>query len=204
LHFTIPFIILGLSIIHILLLHDKGSTEPLGLSNEGTNKYSIGLLPAFLSKDLYMVAIAYYSLYTYTVFTPDKLVHAINYEKADNLVTPAHIVPEWYLLPFYGILRSIEDKAMGGLAMLMAFAIFFLLPMLAKNTYIASARFNFIKQVVLYMFAANFIRLGYIGACLPIKETRFIGQICIIQYFGLLFSIFLIDKIQQILYYGDK
>ena len=193
-----PFIILFGAVLHIKEVHNQGSTEPLGRTNDNhTLSYTVGLLPTYLAKDLFMVAVTYYALYTVWVFNPDRLVHSINYIEANRLLTPEHIVPEWYLLPFYGILRSIDSKVGGSIARIRSIARLFLRPKLSGKTYIASAKFNMLKQRLIYLFASVFITLGYLGACKPIPAIALLGKICIFRYFTILLLVFVLDTVQQ-------
>jgi len=119
----------GLSLIHLTLLHIDGSTNPLGIDD--TADY-ISFYPYFLVKDFFGLFV-FLLLFSYLVFfKPNMLGHPDNYIKANPLVTPAHIVPEWYFLPFYAILRAIPDKLGGVLAMGGAIAILFLLPIIDR------------------------------------------------------------------------
>lgn len=196
LHFTLPFIILFLSFFHIKAVHEKGSSEPLGLSDDSAKKW-VGLAPNFIVKDIAFILWAYFALYLYTAHSPDLLVHCINYEEANRIVTPKHIVPEWYLLPFYGILRSIDNKLRGRVVRASSFGILFLRPWRAENTYIASARFNFLKQRILYTWASVFFSLGYLGKSEPIAYVTSLGQFYVLRYFLLIILIFVLDYFEQ-------
>ena len=112
LHYLMPFAIAGLTLVHLSLLHTVGSNNPLGVN---TNVDSVSFYPYFYVKDLlaFFILIALFSFFVF--FYPNALGHSDNYIPANPLVTPPHIVPEWYFLPFYAILRSIPDK-LGGVA----------------------------------------------------------------------------------------
>jgi len=130
LHFLLPFLMVGLTFLHLALLHVDGSTNPLGLEDP----YDfIPFYPYFLVKDIFGLLI-FLCIFSYFIFfEPNLLGHPDNYTRADPLVTPPHIVPEWYFLPFYAILRSIPSKLGGVVAMAVAVGILFLLPALDKG-----------------------------------------------------------------------
>jgi quinol-cytochrome oxidoreductase complex cytochrome b subunit len=125
LHYLLPFLIVAVSFIHIALLHQEGSGNPLGIESTVDK---INLFPYFVIKDLFGLALflALFSLFLY--FFPNILGHSDNYIEANPMVTPTHIVPEWYFLPFYAILRSIPHKLGGVIAMLLSILILAALP----------------------------------------------------------------------------
>jgi quinol-cytochrome oxidoreductase complex cytochrome b subunit len=131
LHYLLPFLIAGLVIVHLALLHLEGSNNPLGICSHLDN---VPFYPYFYLKDLYG-AICFFIIFAYLVFfNPNYLGHPDNYIRANALLTPTHIVPEWYFLPFYAILRAIPDKLQGVLAMGLSLAIYFVLPFVYTST----------------------------------------------------------------------
>jgi ubiquinol-cytochrome c reductase cytochrome b subunit len=159
LHYLMPFAIAGLTLVHLSLLHTVGSNNPLGVN---TNVDSVSFYPYFYVKDLlaFFILIVLFSFFVF--FYPNALGHSDNYIPANPLVTPPHIVPEWYFLPFYAILRSIPDKLGGVAAMGGAILILLLLPHI-NTSEIRSAKFRPIYAVSYWFFAANFLLLGWIG-----------------------------------------
>jgi len=133
-----PFVIAGLTIVHLTLLHSVGSNNPLGINK---NVDSIPFYPYFYVKDLFsfLLLVALFSFFVF--YYPNALGHADNYIPANPLVTPAHIVPEWYFLPFYAILRSIPDKLGGVAAMVGAILILLALPVI-NTSEIRSSKFR--------------------------------------------------------------
>ena len=115
LHYLLPFLIAGLAVVHLSLLHTAGSGNPLGIN---TNIDSITFYPYFYSKDVFAFLTYVFFLCFFVFYFPNALGHSDNYIPANPLVTPPHIVPEWYFLPFYAILRSIPDKLGGVVAIL--------------------------------------------------------------------------------------
>jgi len=138
LHYLLPFVIAGLTLLHLSLLHTNGSNNPIGVN---TNMDTISFYPYFYVKDLFAFLILIVSLLFFVLYYPNVLGHSDNYIPANPLVTPAHIVPEWYFLPFYAILRSIPDKLGGVAAMGGAILILLLLPILNTSD-IRSTKFR--------------------------------------------------------------
>jgi len=159
LHYLMPFIIAGLVIIHLSLLHSNGSNNPLGINK---NVDTISFYPYFYVKDLlsFLFLILFFSYFLF--FAPNVLGHSDNYIPANPLVTPPHIVPEWYFLPFYAILRSIPDKLGGVAAMIGAIVILAFLPVL-NSSEIRSSKFRPLYCIFFWFFTINFLILGWIG-----------------------------------------
>lgn len=131
--------ILLLSIIHISFLHESGSSNPLGLPSI----YDIiPFTPYYILKDVLSVALILILILFINYTKPDVLGHTLNYQIANFLVTPPHIVPEWYLLFFYAILRSIPNKLFGFIVMVLSIAVLFLMPYIVKNNLIRSALYK--------------------------------------------------------------
>lgn len=168
LHFTVPFVIIGATLLHLTLLHQNGSNNPLGFSSVSDR---IHFHPYLVVKDLFIFFrfITFFSFIV--VYIPNLLGHPDNYIEANSLVTPAHIVPEWYFLPFYAVLRAIPDK-LGGVALRgIAIAILLFLPNLDTST----QRSGFWKPVhrkLFWMFFFTALCLGWIGQ--EIVESPFI------------------------------
>lgn len=159
LHYLMPFVIAGVTLIHLALLHKDGSNNPLGVNSAID---TVSFYPYFYVKDLFafLVLVLVFSFFVY--FYPNVLGHPDNYIPANPMVTPAHIVPEWYFLPFYAILRSIPDKLGGVLAMGGAIVILLLVPFI-NTSEIRSPEFRPIYSVVFWVLVADFCILGWIG-----------------------------------------
>ncbi len=159
LHYLMPFVIAGLVIIHLSLLHSDGSNNPLGL-NKSID--TVPFYPYFYVKDLlaFLILILFFSFFLF--FAPNVLGHSDNYIPANPLVTPPHIVPEWYFLPFYAILRSIPDKLGGVAAMIGAILVLGLLPVFNFSE-VRSSKFRPIFSIFYWLFTVNFLILGWIG-----------------------------------------
>lgn len=185
LHFLLPFIIAGLSLLHLLFLHAQGvgSSNPLGF-NQTTDK--IPFYPYFYLKDLlgFLYFVFFFSFFIY--FYPNLLGHSDNYIEANPLVTPAHIVPEWYFLPFYAILRSIPNKLGGVLCMLFAILIFYFIEFLNKSL-INSSKFRPMFQLIFWFFVFNLFLLGWLGSCPVEMPFIVVGQVCSVFYVSFFF-----------------
>jgi len=189
LHYLMPFIIAGLVIIHLSLLHSDGSNNPLGLNK---NVDTVPFYPYFYVKDLlaFLVLILFFSFFLF--FAPNVLGHSDNYILANPLVTPPHIVPEWYFLPFYAILRSIPDKLGGVAAMIGAILVLGLLPVFNFSE-IRSSKFRPIFSSFFWLFTINFLILGWIGQK-PVESPYIeIGMGATLFYF--VFLLFLLPLI---------
>ncbi len=159
LHYLMPFVIAGATVIHLSLLHKVGSNNPLGIGKYVNN---ITFYPYFYVKDLLAFFYLIFFLFFFVIYYPGTLGHPDNYIPANPMVTPAHIVPEWYFLPFYAILRSIPDKLGGVIAMGGSIALLALLPFIS-NSSIRSGFFRFIYKYAFWFLAGDFVLLGWLG-----------------------------------------
>ena len=203
LHFLLPFIIFGLVIFHVIALHIHGSNNPTGVEIK-TPKDTIPMHPYYTVKDFFGFGIFFMVYFTFVFFFPNYLGHHDNYTPANPMVTPAHIVPEWYFLPFYAILRSIPDKLLGVIAMFSAILILFALPWLDRST-IKSAHYRPLFRIATTILVIVFIILGYIGGKPPEDPYLTIGRICTILYFAhFLLILPLIPKFEKTLPLPDS
>jgi ubiquinol-cytochrome c reductase cytochrome b subunit len=181
LHFVLPFILAALALMHLIVLHDSaGSGNPLGVSG---NYDRIPFAPYYIFKDLITIFLFIVVLSIFVFFMPNVLGDSENYVMANPMQTPAAIVPEWYLLPFYAILRSIPNKLLGVIAMFSAILILLVMPFtdLSRSRGI---QFRPLSKIAFYIFIANFLILMQLGA--KHVESPFIefGQISTIIYFS--------------------
>jgi ubiquinol-cytochrome c reductase cytochrome b subunit len=154
-----PFVIAAVVLVHLALLHKDGSNNPLGVN---TNVDTIPFYPYFYVKDLFSFFILAFVFSFFVFFYPNVLGHSDNYIPANPMVTPAHIVPEWYFLPFYAILRSIPNKLGGVVAMVSAILVLLLLPII-NTSKIRSSKFRPIFATAYWFLVSDFILLGWIG-----------------------------------------
>jgi len=181
LHFILPFVLAALALMHLIALHDSvGSGNPLGISG---NYDRLSFAPYFLFKDLITIFIFIIILSIFVLFIPNMLGDSENYVMANPMQTPPAIVPEWYLLPFYAILRSIPNKLLGVIAMFSAILSLLIMPFvdLGKSRGI---QFRPLSKIAFYIFVSNFLVLMILGA--KHVESPFIelGQISTIIYFA--------------------
>ncbi|BAL04872.1 cytochrome b (mitochondrion) [Aspergillus luchuensis] len=186
LHFLLPFVLAALALMHLIAMHDTvGSGNPLGISG---NYDRLPFAPYFIFKDLVTIFIFFIVLSIFVFFMPNALGDSENYVMANPMQTPPAIVPEWYLLPFYAILRSIPNKLLGVIAMFSAILALMVMP-ITDLSKLRGVQFRPLSKVAFYIFVANFLVLMQIGA--KHVETPFIelGQISTVLYFAHFFVI---------------
>lgn len=181
LHYLLPFILVALVLAHLIAVHESaGASNPLGVPSYYDR---IPFAPYYLFKDLITIFIFFYVLSIFVFFMPNVLGDSDNYIPANPMQTPAAIVPEWYLLPFYAILRSIPNKLLGVVAMLFAILIIMILPATDLGR-TKGLQFRPLSKIAFYIFVTNFLILMKLGA--KHVETPFIefGQISTALYFA--------------------
>nr|BCT22242.1 cytochrome b [Aspergillus lentulus] len=186
LHFLLPFVLAALVIMHLIAMHDTvGSGNPLGISG---NYDRLPFAPYFVFKDLVTIFIFFIVLSVFVFFMPNALGDSENYVMANPMQTPPAIVPEWYLLPFYAILRSIPNKLLGVIAMFAAILALMVMP-ITDLSKLRGVQFRPLSKIAFYIFVANFLVLMQLGA--KHVETPFIefGQISTVLYFAHFFVI---------------
>ena len=182
LHYLFPFLILGLVILHIWALHVPGNNNPIGIDLKKPSKDTVPFHPYIVIKDLFALLIFLLVFAFFVFYSPNILGHSDNYIEANPLVTPAHIVPEWYLLPFYAILRSVPDKLLGVIAMFAAIFVLVILPWLDTSK-VRSALFRPIYKQFYWFLVADVLILGYMGA-MPAEGTYLlIARVATAYYF---------------------
>nr|WNH37409.1 cytochrome b [Apristurus kampae] len=180
-HFLLPFMILALTVIHLLFLHETGSNNPLGLNSDMDK---ISFHPYYSYKDLLGFFIMLILLALLALFLPNLLGDAENFIPANPLVTPPHIKPEWYFLFAYAILRSIPNKLGGVLALLFSIFILLLVPLLHTSKQ-RSNIFRPLTQIFFWSLVANSIILTWIGGQPVEQPFIMVGQVASISYFSL-------------------
>jgi ubiquinol-cytochrome c reductase cytochrome b subunit len=186
LHFLLPFVLAALVVMHLIAMHDTvGSGNPLGISG---NYDRLPFAPYYIFKDLITIFIFFIVLSIFVFFMPNALGDSENYVMANPMQTPPAIVPEWYLLPFYAILRSIPNKLLGVIAMFAAILALLVMP-ITDLSKLRGVQFRPLSKIAFYIFVANFLVLMQLGA--KHVESPFIefGQISTILYFAHFFVI---------------
>lgn len=179
LHFTLPFIIVGLVLLHLILLHEKGSNNPLGIYIKSE---TIPFYPYFYVKDLFGFIVLMFIFSIFIYYYPNTLGHPDNYIPANPMKTPLHIVPEWYFLPFYAILRSIPNKIGGVIAMFGSLLILLTIPF-TNSSEIRSTVFRPIFKILYWLLVVSFLILGWIGQMPVDYPYTEVGIIAMIYYF---------------------
>ncbi|NCP11328.1 MAG: cytochrome b/b6 [Sphingomonadales bacterium] len=189
LHYLLPFVIAGVIILHIWALHIPGSNNPTGVEVK-TESDTVPFHPYYTAKDGFGVGIFLIAFVVMTFFAPNFLGHPDNYIPANPLSTPAHIVPEWYYLPFYAILKSftgnflwIDAKLWGVIAMFASILILFFLPWL-DNSPVRSAKYRPTYRMFFWILVADVLVLGYLGQAHVTSWVVLMSQICTMYYFA--------------------
>jgi ubiquinol-cytochrome c reductase cytochrome b subunit len=188
--------------MHLIALHTHGSSNPVGISG---NLDRIPMHSYFLFKDLITVFVFILIFSLFVFFSPNTLGHSDNYIPGNPMVTPPSIVPEWYLLPFYAILRSIPDKLGGVIAMFGALLILLILPITDRSV-IRGNTFKVLSKLSFYLFVFNFLLLGNLGQLHVEVPFILLGQISTVYYFSyFIILVPVISSIENILFYlGNK
>ncbi|MEK9644725.1 MAG: cytochrome b/b6 [Alphaproteobacteria bacterium] len=200
LHYLMPFVIVGVVVLHIWALHVHGSNNPIGIDTKGEQDV-IPFHPYYTVKDMFGLCVFLVVFAAVIFYAPNYMGHPDNYIEANSLSTPAHIVPEWYFLPFYAILRAVPDNFIGGwttnwlgfiifeaklagvLAMFGAIAVLFVLPWLDRSP-VRSSRFRPLYKQFFWLFAICCVVLGYVGAKPAEGVYIVIGRIATAYYFA--------------------
>jgi quinol-cytochrome oxidoreductase complex cytochrome b subunit len=181
LHYLLPFMIAGVVVLHIWALHVHGSNNPAGIEKQ-TAKDTLPFHPYFTVKDGFALVCFLVFFAWFVFYVPNYLYDADNYIEANPLQTPVHIVPEWYYLPFYAILRSIPSKLGGTAAMFAAVIIIAFLPWLDSSK-VKSAAYRPLYKVFFWLFVACTVLLGYMGSQPPEGGYVIAARFLTIYYF---------------------
>lgn len=182
LHFVLPFVIVGVVVLHIAALHVSGTNNPDGIDLKGKQD-TLPFHPYFTSKDSVGIGVLLIIYAAFVFFAPNALGHPSNFIPANPLSTPEHIVPEWYFLPFYAILRAIPDKLLGVIALFGSVGILFVLPFLDRSK-IRSCRFRPVYKWFLLLFVANVFFLGWLGSQPAEAPYVLMAQLSTLIYFA--------------------
>ena len=180
LHFLLPFVLAALAFMHLIALHQNASNNPMGVSSKLDR---VPFYPYYVFKDIVGFFVFFLILSIFVFFFPNVLGHPDNSIPANPMQTPISIVPEFYLLPFYAILRAIPNKLLGVVAMLASILILFLLPYL-ENSRVRSSAFRPFMRFFFWLFVINFLLLMWIGANHPEPPYILLGHLCTAFYFA--------------------
>jgi len=181
LHYLFPFLICAIVVIHLVALHYVKSSNPSGINL--CDKDNIPFHPYYTVKDVYgiMLFLIIFSLFMF--FAPETFIEAENNVPANPMVTPAHIVPEWYFLPFFAILKAVPSLLGGVVAMALSIMLFAAMPYLDRSNIPGGARYRPFYRAMFYVFILNIFVLGYVGAAVPTETLTLVGQISTALYF---------------------
>ena len=182
LHYLFPFLIFALVVLHIWALHIPGNNNPIGIDVKKNSKETMPFHPYMVMKDLLAMLVFILIFFGFVFYAPNFLGHPDNYIPANPLVTPEHIVPEWYLLPFYAILRAIPSKLGGVIFMFASIFILILLPWLDSSK-VRSAAFRPLYKKFYWVLVAMVILLGYLGAKPPEGIYVILARVATTYYF---------------------
>ncbi len=181
LHYLLPFVLAALVFLHIWALHVPGNNNPTGVEVK-SEADTLPFHPYYTMKDLFAIVVFLMFMAAFVFFAPNFMGHADNYIEANPLSTPPHIVPEWYFLPFYAILRSIPDKLLGVIAMFSSLLILLALPWLDSSR-VRSGKYRPIFKQLFWIFVFNCLVLGVVGGQPPEGIWVTIGRISTAYYF---------------------
>jgi ubiquinol-cytochrome c reductase cytochrome b/c1 subunit len=187
LHYLLPFVIVGVVVLHIWALHVVGQNNPTGV--EATvGKDTVAFTPYATIKDTFFLGVFCLFFAWFVLYIPNYLIHSDNYIPANPEQTPTHIVPEWYYLPFYAILRGIPNKLVGVIALAASIIVLAFMPWLDTSR-VRSANYRPLYRQFLFIFFAAVVGLGYLGSQEPTGGYVIATRILTIYYFAFFFVI---------------
>lgn len=195
LHYLFPFIIAGAVVIHLVALHTVKSSNPSGINL--ADKDNIPFHPYYTSKDFYGLGVYLFIFFVFVFFFPNTFIEPANNIPANPMQTPPHIVPEWYFLPFYAILRAVPDLVGGVVAMGLSVMIFAAMPFMDRSKIPGGAHYRPVYRTLFYLFIADIFVLGYVGAQ-PVTDTIvWLGRGATFVYFATFLLLPLVSKAEE-------
>lgn len=194
-HFILPFVILFLVLMHLIFLHEKGSSNIIGVKRDLDKIY---FHPYYIYKDILGLVVVVYILILICLEYPYIFMDVENFIESNPLVTPVHIQPEWYFLFAYAILRSISRKIGGVVALIISIIIFYFYPFVIGSRFNGIVRYPLIR-ILFWWFVVNWILLTWAGACEVIYPYREIGGILRVNYFVIILLFWIFKEFQDII-----
>ena len=212
LHYLLPFVIAGVVVLHIWALHVPGNNNPTGV-NVKDKTDTVPFHPYYTVKDGFGLSVFIVLFGAFVFYAPDAMGHVDNYVQANPLVTPQHIVPEWYLLPYYAMLRAIPNKLMGVIALGIAIGVLFILPWIDTSK-VRSMRYRPVARWFFFIFIVTCLVLGWCGAHepdavvipgvgagftlydYPINSDVWLSRFGLLSYFGFFASLFIVPMFE--------
>jgi len=195
LHYLFPFIIAGAVVIHLVALHTVRSSNPSGINL--ADKDNIPFHPYFTIKDMYGMGVYLFIFFLFVFFFPNTFIEPANNVPANPMQTPPHIVPEWYFLPFYAILRSVPDLVGGVVAMGLSVMIFAAMPFMDRSKIPGGANYRPWYRAMFYLFIVDIFVLGYVGSQPVTDNIVLLGRIATFIYFGTFLLLPFVSKIEE-------
>jgi quinol-cytochrome oxidoreductase complex cytochrome b subunit len=200
LHYLFPFIIFGMVVVHLVALHTVKSSNPSGINL--ADKDNIPFHPYFTIKDFFGLGVYLFIFLLFVFFFPNTFIEPANNIPANPMQTPAHIVPEWYFLPFYAILRAVPDLVGGVVAMGVSVMIFAAMPFMDRSKIPGGAHYRPIYRVLFFVFLADVFLLGWIGAQPVGSDARsidimWIGRAATALYFATFLLLPFVSKLEE-------
>jgi ubiquinol-cytochrome c reductase cytochrome b subunit len=196
LHYLLPFVLALVVVLHIWALHHVGQNNPTGIDVKDPEKDTVPFTPYATVKDIFSIGCFMIAFSYFVFYQPNYLGHADNYISANPGVTPAHIVPEWYFLPFYAILRAVPSKLGGVIAMGSAILVIALLPWIDTSK-VKSMNYRPMGRVLFWMFVATCLCLGYLGAMPPEGGYVIGSRVFTALYFGFFIGLFVVGFFEK-------
>jgi len=195
LHYLFPFIIAGAVVIHLVALHTVRSSNPSGINL--ADKDNIPFHPYFTIKDMYGMGVYLFIFFLFVFFFPNTFIEPANNIPANPMQTPPHIVPEWYFLPFYAILRSVPDLVGGVVAMGLSVMIFAAMPFMDRSKIPGGANYRPWYRAMFYLFIVDIFVLGYVGSQPVTDNIVLLGRIATFIYFGTFLLLPFVSKMEE-------
>jgi quinol-cytochrome oxidoreductase complex cytochrome b subunit len=199
LHIILPFFLAFFIILHLFFLHKSGSSTSCNIETKDELE-KVPFYPYYFYKDVVTMYIVFLIFIYISISQPTMFSHPENLIPANPYETPTHIVPEWYFLPFYAILRCIPNKTLGILSMFLSIVIFFLFPLSCNSVYVSSSLFIGVKRTLFFLLCTSFIILGILGGVTITDFSQNVSLFFTFIYFSSILSLCFLSYIEKCWY----